>query len=776
MDYFDRARGHLLFRHTESAYDPHLRMVCFGGEVAHDAENYRFLDSLKEGPWAGWMKLETKDNIAYPRLWVQSSPAIFTGKAPGLVQPSLSWTVANDFLKPVKGNTPFKQLYPGGYPAILLPDSSLEKQIDNVAALWAGLICPSEAGDLDYSSPVWAITDTNDIDRRAPAYISSSWYVYQRPASGIFGTKFSPTNNIRGLAWHTGLAGPDNTETISGLGMCIEKADNDILFAAGRSVGGMLHPGKFVDQHRIDETPDGIPINAQHVNTEMIWIRPDETGDGPQEDSGAWNPFESVGPLHVKTFWRFDPEVPHNWALGRGRGLWKWQTSSFFGIVPPPEDQPPPRRFPPPLLPPPPQDEFPPFVPLLPPPPPDTHQPWDPRNPSDNTEIFNEGLAASFDQRSLYGTPRELSFCATVGRATKFVGGLPDLRNKGGSLSEEDQKFWALQPSVIRRDYIGKTIGAEFQYTHEAGQGRYIAGGSASGAEVLMPPEIGIEFVNFDLDNMTYSETRHILGRVCLGLGTPIIEGEASGGIKDGFMLKLNPPQDALIIARADSAGTVIENTSINANGDFETARDIATGRAYKHVVRLVGPGTTVATIGDQIEVTTSAASTIQLPDPALYLGKRVSVKDGSGGAVAYPIAITTPLGGTIDGLTSSTININRASREFQSNGTDWKAVGFYDPTPSWAVSTAIFGTATAADGDFILVSASTCIITLPAPAANARVALKVLAATVTDIQLRTSGAGITIDGTDYSASGFALSAQWEQINVISDGVNWYFN
>jgi hypothetical protein len=98
------------------------------------------------------------------------------------------------------------------------------------------------------------------------------------------------------------------------------------------------------------------------------------------------------------------------------------------------------------------------------------------------------------------------------------------------------------------------------------------------------------------------------------------------------------------------------------------------------------------------------------------------------------------------------------------------------DISAVWTVSTAILGTATAADGDFILVSASTCIVTLPAPAANARVALKVIAGTVTDIQLRTSGAGITIDGTDYSASGFALTAQWEQINVISDGANWFFS
>jgi hypothetical protein len=91
-----------------------------------------------------------------------------------------------------------------------------------------------------------------------------------------------------------------------------------------------------------------------------------------------------------------------------------------------------------------------------------------------------------------------------------------------------------------------------------------------------------------------------------------------------------------------------------------------------------------------------------------------------------------------------------------------------------WTVVTEATAARSAAVGEFVLVSASTCIVTLPAPIAGARVAVKAIAATVTSIEIRTSGAGITIDGTDYSASGLILATQYEMVNVISDGTDWF--
>jgi hypothetical protein len=53
---------------------------------------------------------------------------------------------------------------------------------------------------------------------------------------------------------------------------------------------------------------------------------------------------------------------------------------------------------------------------------------------------------------------------------------------------------------------------------------------------------------------------------------------------------------------------------------------------------------------------------------------------------------------------------------------------------------------------------------------------MAISAAAVTDIRLLTSGAGVLIDGTDYSAGpgGLELKKQYEQISVISDGTDWF--
>jgi hypothetical protein len=91
-----------------------------------------------------------------------------------------------------------------------------------------------------------------------------------------------------------------------------------------------------------------------------------------------------------------------------------------------------------------------------------------------------------------------------------------------------------------------------------------------------------------------------------------------------------------------------------------------------------------------------------------------------------------------------------------------------------WTVATEATAARAAVSGEFVLVDAASCVVTLPAPVADARVAVKMIFATVTDIQIRTSGGGITIDGTDYSAAGLALTERYEMVSVISDGANWH--
>jgi len=91
-----------------------------------------------------------------------------------------------------------------------------------------------------------------------------------------------------------------------------------------------------------------------------------------------------------------------------------------------------------------------------------------------------------------------------------------------------------------------------------------------------------------------------------------------------------------------------------------------------------------------------------------------------------------------------------------------------------WTVATETTATRSAVDGEFVLVDVAACVITLPTPAAGSRVAVKAITSTITGIEVRTSGGGITIDGTDYSATGLLLAEQFEMITAISDGSNWW--
>ena len=97
-------------------------------------------------------------------------------------------------------------------------------------------------------------------------------------------------------------------------------------------------------------------------------------------------------------------------------------------------------------------------------------------------------------------------------------------------------------------------------------------------------------------------------------------------------------------------------------------------------------------------------------------------------------------------------------------------------PVAVWTRATETTAARAAADGEFVLVNVATCVITLPAPVDNARIAVKVISSTVTDVQIRTSGAGILIDGTDYSSTGLALTSQYEQVSLISDGTGWWIH
>ena len=90
-----------------------------------------------------------------------------------------------------------------------------------------------------------------------------------------------------------------------------------------------------------------------------------------------------------------------------------------------------------------------------------------------------------------------------------------------------------------------------------------------------------------------------------------------------------------------------------------------------------------------------------------------------------------------------------------------------------WTLVTETTTSRTAADKEFILVNNSTCVITLPAPVAQLRVSVKVIAS-ITSVHVKTNTAGVQIDGVDHSTTGLSLTSQWEQRSFICDGTHWY--
>jgi hypothetical protein len=79
-----------------------------------------------------------------------------------------------------------------------------------------------------------------------------------------------------------------------------------------------------------------------------------------------------------------------------------------------------------------------------------------------------------------------------------------------------------------------------------------------------------------------------------------------------------------------------------------------------------------------------------------------------------------------------------------------------------------------ATNSEFILIDSDPVTITLPVPNVSDHIAVKVITPTITNIQVKTHGAGVLIDGTDYSVTGLPLTTQWEQVNFISNGTNWF--
>lgn len=151
-------------------------------------------------------------------------------------------------------------------------------------------------------------------------------------------------------------------------------------------------------------------------------------------------------------------------------------------------------------------------------------------------------------------------------------------------------------------------------------------------------------------------------------------------------------------------------------------------------------------------------------------------------------------------GLTISNPQVGIQITKVTDSSADWSSVAnstyFYDKTDNlvhykdssgnvleifsngggsvWTVTTQTGASYSASNGNYVLINAATHTVTLPAASANARVGVKMINATVTNIQVKTASAGVTIDGTDRSVTGLSLYNQYDAYVFISDGTNWF--
>jgi len=235
----------------------------------------------------------------------------------------------------------------------------------------------------------------------------------------------------------------------------------------------------------------------------------------------------------------------------------------------------------------------------------------------------------------------------------------------------------------------------------------------------------------------------------------------------------------------------LLHSLTFTSLGLFNVTGPVELGSTFKLTTGAsVGHVLTSDAIGDATWQATTAGSFIGLTDTPLLYGaapsanKAVTVnatfdglifddlKAGSGGTGQSVYAVGDLLYADTTGTLAKS-SPTASGDVLTSNGVGVAPTWAAPTSGGWTRITESTGTRTAANNEFILINNASCIVTLPAPTDNTTIALKAIVIPV-DIQIKTSGAGVDIDGTDYSVIGLTLTTIYEQVSLISDGTDWF--
>lgn len=519
---------------------------------------------LTHGPMQYPVLWQTPNHAKDPRVWSYCAPAAYVEDE---YRPILGpkWSDLYEINK-LEARVFKDQRYPEHWPFFVAHGFEHKKQTPLALPGFAGLVAPYVGGETEHGTPVWDLDAIDQVDDERRARLQTMLRVYRYPVTPV-GLTWSDGFEPAGVAWQWGDAG-----RIGGNGMVADYGQQQlrnspnaggVFVAQGPGLqtfgvstyrgGGPGHVGSPVnDPHRIGLTPDGEIINALHSSTRTLFFG--HNADQPLDFGGIWQKTKRA-PFLVPTYLRNDQRRSHNWAFGSAQGIWAWQSEAYFTEV---------DKWEPPL-----GDPLPPLVEN-----PDGTkvEPNDPMllgegtHPRDGVMNGKEQIQyAQMTGRCLFGTPLMLAGPGSVGRPQLYKSGVEDLRYWKGPLNKQGGIQFSIAPATFKTEYAGiQRSHRDWRRTTLAGRGYYGKAGTASGAQVLMPPELGLEMSFISGNLPSYSSTGQILWNVWQGWGLPLFDEETEMKVGSGFVTELSSGE--LVTSSTDSSGAKTEVMAIGSD------------------------------------------------------------------------------------------------------------------------------------------------------------------------------------------------------------------
>ncbi len=521
--------------------------------------------------------LSLDDDPGYKVIKEASAPELFpvTVAAPAIAT-AAALPGIKDYDKDSREYRSVGAALPKGSAGILLAGSEERSQHNLLHPSWQGVIVADHRGKDDgrLSTRVVDVSKTDGaVDPDKIAGLDSAFKVIRswQKNAGIAewkGIDLKKPDIGRGLLETDGLFG---------------FADTPRLCYGSESGGGVHSAGAgFADRHLAGATDEGHPICSGHINANTpIFL--DATRDAPlgfdlrvYEKAGfAGQPQE----VHI----RYDPASQH---IGIGKdalpvfhqGLFRLETFTPIYIPPPPPEDLKPRFPSEPLGT---GGGLPPFDPSQPPDPSELSPDGSPLFGSKSI-VISRGPAIPEGRKLLPGLKslpledidnkrnirtramiyNELGLPSLSFRAICHGDEVKDLRYRSKPSAEDVERYFSRSPEIMRIESWAARRGCDFVYDNVPGSSRD-AGGDVSGGIVFVPSQKS-------LDDQFTSETTSTCyvtlyeDDVSLAFGTPKKE---TGGVKDGFSVKLDTTNDRLDIYHHDSTGAATLAREYDAQG-----------------------------------------------------------------------------------------------------------------------------------------------------------------------------------------------------------------